>query len=95
MAGAKLLKTLTLFQVVVMGLAYLTPMAVFDTFAIVDAATHGGPGKDTAILVYKVYYDGFKAMDVNGSAAQSVVLMGIVIALTVVQFRFVEKKVQY
>ena len=69
--------------------------AFFDTFAIVDAATHGGPGKETAILVYKVYYDGFKAMDVNGSAAQSVVLMGIVIALTVVQFRFVEKKVQY
>ena len=69
--------------------------AFFDTFAIVDAATHGGPGKDTAILVYKVYYDGFKAMDMGGSAAQSVVLMAIVIALTVIQFRFVEKKVQY
>jgi sn-glycerol 3-phosphate transport system permease protein len=69
--------------------------AFFDTFAIVDAATHGGPGKDTSILVYKVYYDGFKAMDINGSAAQSVVLMVIVVALTVVQFKFVEKKVQY
>ena len=69
--------------------------AFFDTFAIVDATTHGGPGKDTAILVYKVYYDGFKALDMGGSAAQSVVLMAIVIALTVVQFRFVEKKVQY
>ena len=69
--------------------------AFFDTFAIVDAATHGGPGKDTAILVYKVYFDGFKAMDLGGSAAQSVVLMVIVVALTVVQFRFVEKKVQY
>ena len=68
--------------------------AFFDTFAIVDAATQGGPGKDTAILVYKVYYDGFKALDLGGSAAQSVVLMVIVIALTVVQFRFVEKKVQ-
>jgi sn-glycerol 3-phosphate transport system permease protein len=67
--------------------------AFFDTFAIVDAATHGGPGKDTAILVYKVYYDGFKAMDLGGSAAQSVVLMVIVIALTVIQFRYVEKKV--
>jgi sn-glycerol 3-phosphate transport system permease protein len=55
----------------------------------------GGPGKDTAILVYKVYYDGFKAMDIGGSAAQSVVLMAIVIALTVIQFRYVEKKVQY
>ena len=69
--------------------------AFFDTFAIVDAATEGGPGKDTAILVYKVYYDGFKALDLGGSAAQSVVLMVIVIALTVVQFRYVEKKVNY
>jgi sn-glycerol 3-phosphate transport system permease protein len=69
--------------------------AFFETFAIVDAATHGGPGKDTAILVYKLYYDGFKALDLGGSAAQSVVLMTIVIALTVVQFRFVERKVQY
>ena len=69
--------------------------AFFDTFAIVDATTHGGPGKDTAILVYKVYYDGFKALDMGSSAAQSVVLMVVVIALTVVQFRFVEKKVQY
>ena len=69
--------------------------AFFDTFAIVDASTQGGPGKETAILVYKVYYDGFKAMDLGGSAAQSVVLMAIVIVLTVFQFRFVEKKVQY
>ena len=69
--------------------------AFFDTFAIVDAATQGGPGKETSILVYKVYYDGFKAMDQGSSAAQSVVLMVIVVALTVVQFRFVEKKVNY
>ena len=69
--------------------------AFFETFAIVDATTSGGPGKDTAILVYKLYYDGFKAMDINGSAAQSAVLMVIVIALTVIQFRFVEKKVHY
>jgi sn-glycerol 3-phosphate transport system permease protein len=69
--------------------------AFFETFAIVDTATNGGPGKDTAILVYKVYYDGFKALDLGGSAAQSVVLMVIVIALTVIQFRYVEKKVQY
>jgi sn-glycerol 3-phosphate transport system permease protein len=61
----------------------------------VDATTQGGPGKETAILVYKVYYDGFKALDMGGSAAQSVVLMTIVITLTVLQFRFVEKKVQY
>jgi sn-glycerol 3-phosphate transport system permease protein len=69
--------------------------AFFDTFAIVHAATEGGPGKDTEILVYKVYHDGFKALDLGGSAAQSVVLMVIVIALTIVQFRYVEKKVQY
>ncbi len=81
----------TTFFLLVMNVIY----AFFDTFGTVDAATHGGPGKDTAILVYKVYYDGFKALDMGGSAAQSVVLMGIVIALTVVQFRFVEKKVQY
>ena len=66
-----------------------------DTFAIVDAATHGGPGRDTAILVYKVYFDGFKALDLGGSAAQSVVLMFIVVVLTVAQFRYVEKKVNY
>jgi sn-glycerol 3-phosphate transport system permease protein len=81
----------TTFFLLVINIVY----AFFDTFAIVDTATQGGPGKDTAILVYKVYFDGFKAMDLGGSAAQSVVLMVIVIALTVVQFRFVEKKVNY
>ena len=85
------LLTPTTFFLLVINIVY----AFFDTFAIVDAATQGGPGKDTAILVYKVYFDGFKAMDLGGSAAQSVVLMVIVVALTVVQFRFVEKKVNY
>src|SRR5882724_6299618 len=81
----------TTFFLLVINIVY----AFFDTFAIVDTATNGGPGKDTAILVYKVYYDGFKALDLGGSAAQSVVLMIIVITLTVLQFRYVEKKVQY
>lgn len=72
-----------------------TVYAFFDTFGIVDATTQGGPGKDTAILVYKVYFDGFKAMDLGGSAAQSVVLMLIVVALTVFQFRYIERKVNY
>ena len=81
----------TTFFLLVINIVY----AFFDTFAIIDAATQGGPGKDTAILVYKVYYDGFKAMDLGSSAAQSVVLMVIVVLLTVVQFRFVEKKVNY
>ena len=81
----------TAFFLLVINIVY----AFFHTFGIVDAATQGGPGKDTAILVYKVYFDGFKALDLGGSAAQSVVLMVIVVALTVVQFRFVEKKVNY
>lgn len=85
------LLTPTTFFLLVINIIY----AFFDTFAIVDAATSGGPGKDTAILVYKVYFDGFKAMDLGGSAAQSVVLMAIVIVLTVVQFRYVERKVNY
>ena len=85
------LLTPTTFFLLVINVIY----AFFDTFGIVDAATQGGPGKDTAILVYKVYFDGFKAMDMGGSAAQSVVLMVIVIALTVLQFRFIEKKVNY
>ncbi len=81
----------TTFFLLVINIVY----AFFDTFGIIDATTQGGPGKDTAILVYKVYYDGFKALDMGGSAAQSVVLMVIVISLTVIQFRFVEKKVNY
>ena len=81
----------TTFFLLVINVVY----AFFDTFGIVDATTHGGPGKDTAILVYKVYVDGFKAMDMGGSAAQSVVLMLIVVTLTVIQFHYVEKKVQY
>ena len=81
----------TTFFLLVINMVY----AFFDTFGIIDAATEGGPGKDTSVLVYKVYYDGFKALDLGGSAAQSVVLMVIVVGLTVLQFRFVEKKVNY
>ena len=81
----------TTFFLLVINVVY----AFFDTFAIIDATTHGGPGKATSILVYKVYYDGFKAMDMGGSAAQSVILMVVVVALTVLQFRFVERRVQY
>ena len=81
----------TAFFLLVINMVY----AFFDTFSIVDATTEGGPGQDTMILVYKVYNDGFKNGDLGGSAAQSVILMAIVIGLTVVQFRYVEKKVQY
>ncbi|MBK8324167.1 MAG: sn-glycerol-3-phosphate ABC transporter permease UgpA [Betaproteobacteria bacterium] len=69
--------------------------AFFDTFGVIDATTQGGPAGATQILVYKVYYDGVKAADLGSSSAQSVILMVIVIALTVVQFRFIERKVQY
>jgi sn-glycerol 3-phosphate transport system permease protein len=81
----------TTFFLLVINVIY----AFFGTFGIIDAATEGGPGKETAVLVYKLYFDGFKALDLGGSAAQSVVLMAIVITLTVVQFRFVESRVNY
>ena len=81
----------TTFFLLVINIVY----AFFDTFGIIDAATQGGPGQSTSILVYKVYLDGFKALDLGGSAAQSVILMLIVVVLTVIQFRYVEKKVQY
>jgi sn-glycerol 3-phosphate transport system permease protein len=85
------LLTPTTFFLLVINMVY----AFFDTFAIIDASTQGGPGKETSILVYRVYYDGFKALDLGGSAAQSVVLMVIVVVLTIIQFKFVEKKVNY
>jgi sn-glycerol 3-phosphate transport system permease protein len=81
----------TTFFLLVVNVVY----AFFDTFAIVDAATSGGPVQATSILVFKVYQDGVQALDLSGSAAQSVILMAIVIALTVIQFRFVERKVNY
>ncbi len=81
----------TTFFLLVINIVY----AFFDTFGVIDATTQGGPAGATQILVYKVYNDGVKAADLGSSAAQSVILMIIVISLTVIQFRFVEKKVQY
>jgi sn-glycerol 3-phosphate transport system permease protein len=81
----------TTFFLLVVNCVY----AFFDTFGVIDATTQGGPGQATNILVYKVYHDGVKAADLGGSSAQSVILMFIVIVLTVAQFRFVERKVQY
>ena len=69
--------------------------AFFETFGVIDAVTQGGPAGATNILVYKVFRDGFIGLDLGSSAAQSVILMGIVIVLTVAQFRYVEKKVTY
>ena len=81
----------TTFFLLVVNIVY----AFFDTFGVIDATTQGGPGQATNILVYKVYHDGVKAADLGGSSAQSVILMFIVIVLTVAQFRYVERKVQY
>jgi sn-glycerol 3-phosphate transport system permease protein len=81
----------TTFFLLVVNVVY----SFFETFGIIHATTEGGPGGATEILVYKVYKDGFVGLDLGGSAAQSVVLMVIVVALTVIQFRYVERKVQY
>jgi sn-glycerol 3-phosphate transport system permease protein len=81
----------TTFFLLVVNVVY----AFFDTFGVIDATTQGGPAQATQILVYKVYNDGVKAADLGGSSAQSAILMAIVIALTVVQFRYIERKVQY
>lgn len=81
----------TSFFLLVMNLVY----AFFDTFGVIDAMTQGGPGNSTDTLVYKVFADGYIGLDLGSSAAQSVVLMGLVAALTVLQFKYVEKKVAY
>lgn len=81
----------TTFFLLVVNIVY----AMFDTFAVIHATTEGGPGQSTNILVYKVFEDGFISLNLGSSAAQSVVLMIIVIALTVIQFRWVERRVQY
>lgn len=83
--------TPTFFFLVVMNFVY----AFFDTFGIIHTTTEGGPGGATTTLVYKVYKDGFVGLDLGGSATQSVVLMIMTIVLTSIQFRFLEKKVQY
>ena len=81
----------TLFFLIVVNIVY----AFFDTFGIIDAMTGGGPAKATETLVYKVYSDGRLGGDLGGSAAQSVILMAIVIALTAIQFRTLERRVTY
>ena len=69
--------------------------AFFDTFGIIHAITQGGPANATSILVYKVYNDGFVGLDLGGSAAQSVILMFLVVTMTIVQFRYIERRVEY
>ncbi|KAF0166072.1 MAG: sn-glycerol 3-phosphate transport system permease protein [Rhodocyclaceae bacterium] len=81
----------TAFFLLVVNIVY----AFFETFGVIDATTQGGPAQATQILVYKVYHDGVKSADIGGSSAQSVILMIIVVALTVIQFRYIERKVQY
>jgi sn-glycerol 3-phosphate transport system permease protein len=81
----------TVFFLLVMNMVY----AFFETFGVIHAITEGGPNEATNIMVYKIYHDFFEALDLGGSAAQSVILMIIVISLTVVQFRYIERKVHY
>lgn len=81
----------TTFFLIVVNIVY----AFFETFGVIHIVTQGGPAGATTTLVYKVFYDGFIGLDLGGSAAQSVVLMAIVITLTVVQFRYIERKVHY
>ena len=81
----------TTFFLIVVNVVY----AFFETFGIIHAVTQGGPYKSTEILVYKVYNDGFVGLDLGGSSAQSVILMIIVVSLTVFQFRYIERRVQY
>jgi sn-glycerol 3-phosphate transport system permease protein len=85
-----LLSPVTFFLLVV-NIVY----AMFDTFGVIHATTSGGPAQATNILVYKVYADGFVGLNLGSSAAQSVVLMAIVIVLTVIQFRYIERRVNY
>ncbi|EKT60778.1 sn-glycerol-3-phosphate ABC transporter permease UgpA [Providencia burhodogranariea] len=79
------------FFLLVVNLVY----AFFDTFPVIDAATGGGPMQATTTLIYKIYREGFSGLDLSASAAQSVILMFLVIILTIVQFRFIERKVRY
>ncbi len=81
----------TVFFLVVMNIVY----AFFDTFGVIHAITEGGPNEATNIMVFKIYHDSFESLDLGGSAAQSVILMLVVIALTVIQFRYIERKVHY
>lgn len=81
----------TIFFLLVVNIVY----AFFDTFGIIDTMTRGGPGTSTVTLVYKVYSDGLLGGNLGSSAAQSVILMVMVIILTGIQFRFVERKVTY
>jgi sn-glycerol 3-phosphate transport system permease protein len=81
----------TTFFLMVVNITY----AMFDTFGIIHATTQGGPAQATNIMVYKVFVDGFVGLNLGSSAAQSVILMLVVIALTVVQFRWIERRVQY
>jgi sn-glycerol 3-phosphate transport system permease protein len=81
----------TLFFVTVMNIIY----SFFETFGVIHMMTQGGPGGATNILVYKVYQDGFIGLDLGSSAAQSIVLMTLIIVITLLQFKYVERKVQY
>ena len=92
MRGIQLpLITPTLFFLVVINLTD----SFTDSFGIVDIMTQGGPARATELMVYKIYFDGFKGLDYSGAAAQSIILMLLVIVLTIAQFRFIERRIHY
>lgn len=81
----------TMFFVTVMNIIF----SFFETFGVIHTVTQGGPGGSTNILVYKVYQDGFIGLNLGSSAAQSIVLMGLIILITTLQFKYIERKIQY
>ena len=85
------LLTPTLFFLVVINLTD----SFTDSFGIVDIMTQGGPARTTDLMVYKIYFDGFKGLDYSGAAAQSIVLMLMVMVLTFAQFRYIERRIHY
>jgi len=101
MDGASVLRRIWDLQLTLLAPTFLFLLVInitesfVDSFGIVDIITGGGPARATDLMVFKIYSDGFKGLDYSMAAAQSIVLMVLVVSLTFVQFRYVEKRVHY
>ena len=97
MDGAGVLRRMRDIQIPLVAptIFFLIVINLTDSFGIVDITTHGGPARATDLMVYKIYFDGFKAQDYSLAAAESIVLMLLVVSLTFIQFRYVERRVHY